>query len=162
MKFAGLEDINVGDTERWTRTVTEADVVMYGGLIGDRGPLHLDEEFAKNTRFGGRVAYGMLTAGYIGATLAQLLGVRSAYVSQTLNFKGPVLIGDHITVDTTVSKVNRDTRRIFVDTVVTRGDGKVVLDGEAELFIFRLHSPEEAETAAVETADDDSASPAPL
>lgn len=100
MKVITVDQVSIGDREVWTRTITDADVVMYGGLIGDRGPLHLDEEFAASTRFGGRIAYGMQCGGYIGATLAQLLGVGSAYVSQNLRFKGPVHIGDHIKVET--------------------------------------------------------------
>jgi 3-hydroxybutyryl-CoA dehydratase len=94
-----LDDIQVGDREVWTRTITEADVVLYGGLIGDRGPLHLDEPFAASTHFGKRLSYGMLHAGYIGATLAQLLGVGSAYVGQNLRFKAPVFVGDTIEGD---------------------------------------------------------------
>jgi 3-hydroxybutyryl-CoA dehydratase len=143
MKFKAIEDISVGDTEKWTRTITETDVVVYAGLIGDRGPLHLDEEFAKTTRFGKRVSYGMLSAGYIGATLAQLLGVRSAYVSQNLRFTAPVLLGDTITVTTAVTSTDKERSRIWVDTVVTRNDGVVALEGEAELFIFRIESPAE-------------------
>ena len=136
MQIKTMSDIAVGDREIWTRTITETDVVLYGGLIGDRGPLHLDEEFASKTRFGGRVAYGMLGAGYIGATLAQLLGIGSAYVAQTLRFKAPILIGETITVDTVVTAKDDDRSRIWVETTITRGDGVLALEGEAELFIF--------------------------
>lgn len=136
MRNRTIADVAIGDREVWTRTITDADVVMYGGLIGDRGPLHLDEAFATGTRFGGRVAYGMQCGGYIGATLAQLLGVGSAYVSQNLRFTGPVLIGDHITVETVVTGKDEDRRRVFVDTTVYKNDGIVVIEGEAELFMF--------------------------
>lgn len=136
MRNRSIADVAIGDREVWTRTITDADVVLYGGLIGDRGPLHLDEEFAKGTRFGGRVAYGMQCGGYIGATLAQLLGVGSAYVSQSLRFTGPVLIGDHITVETVVTDKDEARRRVFVTTTVHKNGGIVVIEGEAELFMF--------------------------
>lgn len=131
-----IEGVQVGDTESWTRTITDADVVLYAGIIGDRGPLHLDETFASATRFGGRVSYGMLGAGYIGATLAQLLGIRSAYVGQTLNFRAPVMIGDTITVTARVVRKNVDRNRVWVDTTLTLQDGTPAIEGEAELFFF--------------------------
>lgn len=136
MKVMTVEQVNVGDREVWTRTITDADVVMYAGLIGDRGPLHLDETFAASTRFGARVAYGMQCGGYIGATLAQLLGIGSAYVSQNLRFEGPVLIGDHITVETVVTGKDEARRRVYVDTRVTKNAGELVVEGEAELVMF--------------------------
>ena len=136
MQIKTMDDITVGDREEWTRTITEADVVLYGGLIGDRGPLHLDTEFASKTPFGGRVAYGMLGAGYIGATLAQLLGVGSAYIAQSLRFRAPILIGERITVETIVSRKDGTRCRVWVDTTITRADGVVAVAGEAELIIF--------------------------
>lgn len=138
MKYLTIADVHVGDREVWTRTITETDVVMYAGLIGDRGPLHLDEEFAASTRFGGRIAYGMQCGGYIGATLAQLLGVGSAYVNQTMSFRGPVLIGDRITVDCVVTGKDEERKRVFVTTTVRKDEDKVVLEGEAELVMFEI------------------------
>jgi 3-hydroxybutyryl-CoA dehydratase len=136
MKDITIADVQIGDCEVWTRTITEADVVLYAGLIGDRGPLHLDEEFARNTRFGARVSYGMMGGGYIGATLAQLLGVRSAYVSQNMKFNAPVLIGDTITVEAKVIRKDESRRRVWVETTLVRKDGVIAISGEAELFFF--------------------------
>lgn len=136
MKVLTVEQVNVGDREVWTKTITDADVVVYAGLVGDRGPLHLDEEFAASTRFGGRIAYGMQCGGYIGATLAQLLGIGSAYVSQNLRFMGPVLIGDRITVETVVTGKDEAHRRVYVGTRVSKNDGVLVVEGEAELVMF--------------------------
>ena len=136
MRNISISDVGIGDREVWTRTITDADVVMYAGLIGDRGPLHLDEEFAAGTPFGGRIAYGMQCGGYIGATLAQLLGIGSAYVSQTMRFKGPVHIGDRITVETVVTDKNEERRRVFVATTVYRNGDEVVVEGDAELVMF--------------------------
>lgn len=145
MKHKTMDDIAVGDRETWTRTVTEADVVVYAGLIGDRGPLHLDAEFAKRTPFGERLSYGMLGAGYIGATLAQLLGIASAYIGQTLNFRAPLRIGDTITVETVVTRKDEERRRVWIQATVTRLDGVVVIDGEGELAIFHLRDPQDSE-----------------
>ena len=136
MKDITIQQVSVGDRETWTRTITEADVVLYAGLIGDRGPLHLDEEFAKTTRFGARVSYGMMAGGYIGATLANLLGVRSAYVAQNMRFRAPVLIGDTITVDTVVTRKDEARLRVWVQTTCTRKDKVVAVEGEAELVFF--------------------------
>lgn len=136
MRVRTVEQVSVGDREVWTRTITDADVVLYAGLIGDRGPLHLDEEFAATTRFGARISYGMQCGGYIGATLAQLLGIGSAYVSQNLRFNGPVFIGDRIMVETVVTGKDEARRRVFVDTRVFKNGGELVVEGEAELVMF--------------------------
>ena len=80
----------------------------------------------------------MQCGGYIGATLAQLLGIGSAYVSQNLRFTAPVLVGDRITVETVVTAKNEARRRVFVETTVYKDDGIVVVEGEAELFMFNV------------------------
>ena len=136
VKDITVKDVVVGDRETWTRTITEADVVIYAGIIGDRGPLHLDEKFAKSTRFGGRVSYGMMGGGYIGATLANLLGIRSAYVSQSMKFKAPVLIGETITIDAVVTNKDEARARVWVRTTCTRSDGVIAIEGDAELLFF--------------------------
>jgi 3-hydroxybutyryl-CoA dehydratase len=136
VKDISVREVTVGDRETWTRTITEADVVLYAGLIGDRGPLHLDERFAKETKFGGRLSYGMLHGGYIGATLAHLLGVRSAYVSQTMRFRAPVLIGETITIAAEVIRKDEARSRVWVQTTCTRSDNVVAIEGEAELIFF--------------------------
>ena len=136
MKDLTIRDVSVGDSETWTRTITEAAVVNYAGIIGDRGPLHLDEEFAAQTRFGGRLSYGMLGAGYIGATLAQLLGIRSAYISQTLEFRAPVMIGHTIKVETVITKKDEARNRVWIRATCTRSDGVLAIEGVGELFFF--------------------------
>jgi 3-hydroxybutyryl-CoA dehydratase len=83
----------------------------------------------------------MLNAGYIGATLAQLLGIGSAYVAQNLRFTAPVRVGDNVLVETEVTAKDEEKRRVFVRTTCTRGDGVLAIDGEAELFIFRVENP---------------------
>jgi 3-hydroxybutyryl-CoA dehydratase len=131
-----MGDIAVGDRVSRTYTISEADVVSYAGLIGDVGPLHLDESFAAATHFGSRLSYGMLHAGYFGATLAELLGLGSAYVGQSLRFRAPVYIGDTVVIDTEVTGKNEEKSRVFVRTTCTRADGVCAIDGDAELIIF--------------------------
>lgn len=138
MRVKTIHDVTVGDRQTWTRTITEADTVMYGGLIGDRGPLHLDRAFAAKTRFGGRVAYGLLNAGYIGATLAQLLGPGSAYVAQSLQFKAPVLIDETVTIEAVVTAKDEGRSRVWVTTTCSRNDGVCAIEGDAELFMFEV------------------------
>lgn len=136
MKDITIEQVSIGDRETWGRTITEADVVAFAGLIGDRGPMHLDEEFAKTTRFGSRVSYGMMGGGYFGSTIAQLLGIRSAYVAQNMRFKAPVLIGDTITIDIVVTSKDEARARVFVSTTCLLADGRVAIEGEAEVVFF--------------------------
>ena len=138
MTIKKITDLNVGDCEILTRTITEADVVLYAGLIGDEGPLHLDEAFSARTPFGSRLSYGMLHSGYIGSSLARLLGQGSAYVSQNLRFKSPIFIGDTITIETEVTGVNLEKKRVYVKTTCTRNNELLAIDGEAELLIFEV------------------------
>ena len=131
-----MADIAVGDRATRTYTIGEADVVAYAGLIEDVGPLHLEEDFAAKTHFGSRLSYGMLHAGFIGATLADLLGLGSAYVGQSLRFRAPVSIGDTLEIATEVTGKNDEKSRVFVRTTVTRADGVSAIEGDAELIIF--------------------------
>ncbi|MGC4116285.1 MAG: MaoC family dehydratase [Myxococcales bacterium] len=122
---------NVGDQATQSRTVTEADVVIFGGVTGDLNPAHFDEAWAKNTRFGGRIAHGMLTAGYISAVLGMKLpGPGTIYMSQTLKFTAPVKIGDTITAKVEVVEII-ENKRMRLATTATNQEGKVVLEGEA-------------------------------
>ncbi|HEX5958739.1 MAG TPA: MaoC family dehydratase, partial [Hyphomicrobiaceae bacterium] len=90
-----VDELTEGMTAIFTRTISEADIVLYAGLSGDTNPVHLDEEFARPTMFKGRIAHGMLTAGFISAVLGtKLPGPGSVYLSQSLKFKAPVRIGD--------------------------------------------------------------------
>lgn len=117
-----------------SKTVTEADIVAFANVSGDKNPVHLDAAYAATTMFKERIAHGMLSAGYISAVFGmQLPGPGSIYVSQTLNFKAPVKIGD--TVVTTVKVLElMEKRRVKFDTVCSVG-GKPVLAGEAVLMV---------------------------
>jgi 3-hydroxybutyryl-CoA dehydratase len=86
-----MPSFKTGDSAEFSKTITEADIVLYAGITGDTNPLHLNAEYAAGTRFGERIAHGMLTAGLISAVIGtKLLGPGAIYMSQTLDFKGPV------------------------------------------------------------------------
>lgn len=124
--------MEIGKTASYTRTVTEADVVMYGGISGDLNPAHFNEEFAKETFFKGRIAHGMLTASYISAVLGmQLPGPGSIYLTQRLKFTKPVRFGDTITATVEVIGVDVVKGRMTLKTYCTNQEDEVVLDGEA-------------------------------
>jgi 3-hydroxybutyryl-CoA dehydratase len=122
----------IGDTASLQKTVTEADVVGFAAISLDDNPVHLDEEYARTTRFGGRIAHGMLAASLVSAVLGtRLPGPGTIYLGQTLSFKGAVRIGDAITATVTVTKVREDKPIATLETVVTNQQGDVVLSGEA-------------------------------
>jgi 3-hydroxybutyryl-CoA dehydratase len=130
-----LEEIGEGMTAVFSKTVTEADIVLFAGITGDTNPVHLDEEFAKPTLFKGRIAHGMLTAGFISTVFGtKLPGPGCIYLSQTLKFKAPVRIGDTVHARVTVSTVDRDKGRVTFATTCHVGE-TIVLDGEAQLMV---------------------------
>lgn len=130
-----FEDLELGMTASVSRTVSEADILMFAGVSGDTNPVHLDQEFAASTMFGGRIAHGMLSAGLISAVFGtRLPGPGSIYLSQTLKFKAPVKIGDTVVARVTVKELKTEKRRAVFSTVCSVGS-TVVLDGEAELLI---------------------------
>jgi 3-hydroxybutyryl-CoA dehydratase len=130
-----IEDLEVGMTDSYGKTVTEADVVMFAGISGDTNPVHLNQNFAEQTMFKGRIAHGMLAASFISTVLGtRLPGPGCIYLGQTLNFKAPVKIGDTVRARVTVTEVNREKKRVKVDTVCSV-DGKTVLDGEARMMV---------------------------
>ncbi|MEA2778575.1 MAG: 3-hydroxybutyryl-CoA dehydratase [Rhodospirillaceae bacterium] len=140
-----LEDIEVGMTAVYSRTVTEADVVLFAGISGDSNPVHLDNEYAKDTMFKGRIAHGMLTASFISTVLGtKLPGPGCIYVSQNLKFRAPVRIGDTVRTRVTVTSVDRDKGRVALETTCSVGD-TVVISGDAQLLVQRRPVPQAAE-----------------
>lgn len=132
-----LEDLKVGMSAMFGKTVTEADIVAYAGISGDTNPIHLHDGFARTTRFGQRIAHGMLSGGFISAVIGtKLPGPGSVYISQTMNFMVPVLIGDTITAVATVTEIDERRRRVTLKTQCLNGD-KVVIDGEAQILVPR-------------------------
>ena len=129
-----IEDLQPGMSARVSKTVTETDVILFSGISTDVNPVHLDEEFAKTTSFGSRIAQGMLSAGFISAVLANKLpGAGCVYMGQTLKFKAPVFIGDTVTATVTVREVIVAKRRCILDAVCTV-NGKTVIEGESTIY----------------------------
>ena len=129
-----IEDLQPGQTASFAKTVTEADILLYAAVSGDLNAVHLNEEFAATTQFGGRIAHGMLTAGFISAVLGNRLpGPGTIYLGQTLKFKAPVRPGETVTATVTVREVITEKRRAILETVCTVA-GKVVLAGEATVM----------------------------
>ena len=130
-----IEDLSVGMTASFAKTVTEADIVLFAGISGDTNPVHINQEYAATTMFQGRIAHGMLTVGFISAVLGtKLPGPGCIYISQTLKFKAPVRSGDTVTARATITEVIPEKRRVIMRTVCTVGD-TVVLEGEAMLMV---------------------------
>src|SRR6202040_4486891 len=126
-----FEDLSVGMTEMLEKTVSSSDVVGFAQLTGDRNPVHLSEHFAARTAFGKRVAHGLYTASLISAVLGpRLPGPGAIYISQTLNFRAPVRIGDRVDVTVTVAELVPERQRARL-TCVCKVENDIVLDGEA-------------------------------
>ena len=129
-----LEELVVGMTASYFHTLTDADVIDFADLTGDHNPLHLDEEFAKRTRFKGRIVHGMLTASFLSTVVAIMPGPGTIYLSQSLAFHAPVRIGDTVEAHVTVAEINAPHKRVQLKTVCRVGD-TVVIDGEALVMV---------------------------
>ena len=126
-----MSEIQVGQTAEFTKTVTEADVVLFAGITGDLNPAHIDAVWAEASRFGGRIAHGMLSASFISTVLAMKLpGPGTIYLSQSLRFTAPVRIGETVTARVEVAEV-MPKRRVRLTTTVRTHDGTQVIEGEA-------------------------------
>ena len=126
-----FEDLTLGQTERLAKTVASSDVVGFAEVTGDRNPIHLSEHFAAKTPFGTRIAHGLYTASLISAVLGtRLPGPGAIYISQTLNFRAPVRIGDTVDVSVSVAELMPEKCRARLACLCAVGDD-VVLDGEA-------------------------------
>ena len=131
LRTLSFEDLSVGMTETLSKTVASSDVVGFAEVTGDRNPIHLSEHFAAKTPFGTRIAHGLYTASLISAVLGtRLPGPGAIYISQTLNFRAPVKIGDTVEVNVTVAELiaSKFRARLVCNCTV---DGEIVLDGEA-------------------------------
>ena len=125
-----VEDLHEGMAATFSKTITEADIVLFAAASGDNNAMHVNEEFAATTRFGGRIAHGFLTASVISAAVANRLPPGTVYLSQQLNFRAPVRIGQTVHASVSVSAINRERRRVTLQTVCRVGE-TVVIDGEA-------------------------------
>lgn len=127
-----IDRLYVGQTAGMSKTISESDVYLFAGITGDLNPAHVNEEYAKETRFHGRIAHGILTAGLISAVIGtRLPGPGSIYCGQTLSFLAPVHIGDTVTAEATVERLDSKTNRVFLRTECRIQDGTLVTQGEA-------------------------------
>lgn len=130
-----MPSFKAGDSATFSKTITEADIVLYAGITGDTNPLHINAEYAAGTRFGERIAHGMLTAGLISAVIGtKLPGPGAIYMSQTLDFKGPVHIGDTITATGRITDYDGARGPMVMQTECTNQRGKTIVSGEAKIL----------------------------
>lgn len=127
-----IDGLNIGDRAEFTKTIAESDVYLYAGITGDLNPAHINEPYAADTFFKTRIAHGMLPAGFISAVIGtQLPGPGTIYVSQSLQFKAPVLFGDTITASVEVLSIDSEKNRVKLQTECNNQKGVTVLKGEA-------------------------------
>lgn len=130
-----VEDLSIGMEASYEREVTEEMVVKFAELSGDTNPVHMDEEFAKNTRFKGRIAHGLLTASFLSTVLGtRLPGPGSIYLHQDLVFRAPVRIGDVVIASVKVEKINWHRRVVTLPCRCTV-NGRVVMGGQAVMMV---------------------------
>lgn len=129
-------NFSVGQTASFSRTVTETDIVMFAGMSGDYNPVHIDQEYAAGTKFGQRIAHGLLTTSFLSRLLGmELPGQGSVYLEQTLKFTKPVFIGDTITASAEILAIDHEKRIIRLETICRKQDDTVVLTGEAKMIM---------------------------
>lgn len=130
-------DVKIGDRFFTQRRVTDEIIRKFAEVSGDYNPIHLDEEFAKTTRFGRRIAHGMLSGAFISAVLGYEFRERKiVYLSQTMKFTAPVFIGDTVTAAGTVTSIREDKGIVTLETVCTNQNGETLVKGEAVVMIL--------------------------
>ena len=134
--YKTFDDFQIGDKASQSKTITEADVVLFAGITGDFNPLHLDAEYAKTTHFGCRLVHGMLVASLVGAIGAPFCGSASVNMGQSFVFPAPTRIGDTLTASVEVIEKVEEKHDLILKLTVTRQDGVVVLDGTNKVRIM--------------------------
>ena len=127
-----FDQLTIGDSDRFSKTVTDTDIYLFAGVTGDFNPAHIDEAYAQGTFFKTRIAHGMLSAGFISAVIGtRLPGPGTVYMRQALDFLAPVRIGDTVTATVEVIEKMEDKKRVRLRTTCVNQEGTRVLDGEA-------------------------------
>ncbi len=130
-------DLKIGDTFSTSRLVTDEIIRKFADVSGDFNPIHLDEEFAKTTRFGKRIAHGMLSGAFISAVLGnEFKEQKIIYLSQTMKFTAPVFLGDTVTATATVTNLSEDRGIVTLVTVCTNQNGETLVKGEAAVMVL--------------------------
>ena len=130
-------DLNIGDIFSTSREVTDEIIHKFADVSGDYNPIHLDDEFAKTTRFGKRIAHGMLSGAFISAVLGNEFKDRKiVYLSQTMKFTAPVFIGDTVTATGTITNIREDKGIVTLETICTNQNGETLVKGEAAVMVL--------------------------
>jgi 3-hydroxybutyryl-CoA dehydratase len=131
------EEVKIGDTAEITKTITEADVVNYAGIIADFNPLHVNKEFAEKSRFGQRIVHGMLVASFFSTLVGMCIpGSNALYLSQDSKFVKPTFFGDTITAKAEVIEKIDEKRRIILKTEIYNQRGELVVTGKAVTMLM--------------------------
>ena len=129
-------DYKVGDSATFSKTITDDDIRKFADLVGDHNGVHLDDEIAKKTRFGRRIAHGMLSASLISTCIGtRLPGNGAIYLSQTFKFVAPVYPGDTVTARVTITNVRDDKPIITLETICFNQNQEPVVKGEAVVMV---------------------------
>ncbi|MBL4801268.1 MAG: MaoC family dehydratase [Emcibacter sp.] len=137
VKEACLEELEMGQSYSTVNVVTDEDIIKFSEVTGDVNPIHLDDDYAKNSIFGERIAHGMISAGYISAIFGtKFPGPGSIYMTQSLKFRAPVKINDTVETTVTIIDLNEKRKRVTLNCECKVGD-TVVLTGEAQLMVPR-------------------------
>lgn len=135
MREIMYDEIKVGDRASISKTISETDIYLFAGITGDFNPVHVNEDFASQSRFGTRIAHGMLVAGLISTVLGtELPGVNTIYLGQELRFKAPVKIGTTVTATCEVIEKRDDKKIVVLKSTVTDSAGNVLIDGTATVM----------------------------
>ena len=128
------DELQVGQIGEYQKTLTEREIILFAAASGDTNPIHMDEEYAKSTPFGGRIAHGIWTASLISAAVANVMpGPGSIYLGQTLKFSRPVKIGDTITIQLEILEKNDKRKRVSIQCTGTNQEGKQIISGVADV-----------------------------
>ncbi len=130
-----IDRLEIGMTESYEQTILDSDIKAFAGLSGDNNPVHMSEEYAEKSRFKKRIAHGLLSASFFSALFGtKLPGYGCVYLSQNLNFRRPVYIGDTVTASIEILSIDK-ARSIVQFCTECKVKGKIVIDGKAEIFI---------------------------
>lgn len=130
-------ELKIGQQFSTTREVTDELVRKFADVSGDYNPIHLDEEFAKTTRFGRRIAHGMLSGAFISAVLGnEFKRLKIVYLSQTMKFTAPVYLGDTVTATATITNIREERGIVTLETNCTNQNGELLVKGEAAVMVM--------------------------
>lgn len=133
-----LQELYIGQKAEYSKVITKEMVETFSEISGDINPLHLDDNYAKNTIFKGRIAHGILVSGLISAVIANKLpGEGAIYLTQSLKFTKPVKLNDKITAAVEIISIDDENSKITLSTICRNAEGKIVIDGEAQVLVAK-------------------------